>query len=166
MSTNLIRQTLLFYFILLTTMSTLAQQSSTVELEKAKGHLQRERENIFIQALHLSTTQASVFHPIYVEFNKEKRILDDLLISLFIKYADNYQKLDHEIMDDFIKQSEEYERKELRVRKKYYKKISKAISTELASQFYEVDDFISTSLRLNVLSGLPFTNSIAKLVAN
>lgn len=166
MNTNFLRQTLLFLFIFLLTAATFAQQNNPVDLEKAKNHLQRERENIFIQALHLSTTQASVFHPIYVEFNKEKRILDDLLVSLFVKYADNYQRLDDKIMGDFIKQSEEYERKELKVRKKYYMKISKAISTELASQFYEVDDFISTSLRLNVLTGLPFTGSITKLVSN
>jgi hypothetical protein len=166
MSIHSIRHYSLFVFVFLITTLASAQQSIPIELEKAKSLLQRERENIFIQALHLSTTQASVFHPIYVEFNKEKRILDDLLISLFVKYADNYQKLDHKIMGNFIKQSEEYERKELRVRKKYYKKIGKAISTELASQFYEVDDFISTSLRLNVLTGLPFTGSITKLVSN
>jgi hypothetical protein len=165
MSIHLMRNHSLFAFVFLIATVASAQQDIPVELEKAKNLLQRERENIFIQALHLSTTQASVFHPIYVEFNREKRILDNLLISLFVKYADNYQKLDHKIMSDFIKQSEEYERKELRVRKKYYKKISKAITTELASQFYEVDDFISTSLRLNVLTGLPFTGSITKLVS-
>jgi hypothetical protein len=163
--TNIIRNPYSIFFIFLIVGSSYAQESSPIDSEKAKRHLQKEREAIFIQALHLSTTQASVFHPIYVEFNKEKRILDDLLISLLVKYADNYQKLDHKIMGDFIKQSEEYERKELRVRKKYYKKMSKAISTELASQFYEVDDFISTSLRLNVLMGLPFTSGITKLVS-
>jgi hypothetical protein len=163
--TKIIRNLYPILFVFLLAGRSYAQDNTSIDSEKAKRHLQKEREAIFIQALHLSTTQASVFHPIYVEFNKEKRILDDLLISLFVKYADNYQKLDHKIMGDFIKQSEEYERKELRVRKKYYKKIGKAITTELASQFYEVDDFISTSLRLNVLTGLPFTGSITKLVS-
>jgi SNF family Na+-dependent transporter len=156
---------LFFCFLLVTGMSN-AQEVTPVNLERTKRNLQQEREKIFIQALQLSVSQAAVFHPIFVDFNKEKRVLDDLLLSLFVKYGDNYQHLNQKIMGEFIKQSEAYERKELKVRKRYYKKLKKAISTELASQFYEVDDFVSTTLRINVLAGLPFTNSISKLVLN
>jgi hypothetical protein len=143
-----------------------AQESSTLTIEKVKKNLQQEREKIFIQALHLSVSQATVFHPIFVDFNKEKTVLDDLLLSLFVKYGDNYEHLNEKIMSEFISQSEAYERRELKVRKRYYNKLKKAISTEIASQFYEVDDLVSTTLRINVLAGLPFTNSISKLVLN
>jgi hypothetical protein len=142
-----------------------SQVKNSAELEKAKKELQQERENIFIQALHLSTTQASLFHVIYVDFNREKSSLDGELFSLIVKYGNTYEKLDATLMSEFIKQSENYQRKELALRKKYYSRLSKAISVELASQFYEVDDFVSTSLRMNVLSGLPFTQSITKLLA-
>lgn len=155
----------LLTFLFISSFPIYSQVRNSAELEKAKKDLQRERENIFIQALHLSTTQASVFHTIYVDFNKEKSILDGELISLIVRYGENYQKLDAPLMSEFIKQSESYQHKELVVRKKYYKRLSKAISVELASQFYEVDDFVSTSLRINILSGLPFTQSITKLLA-
>jgi hypothetical protein len=145
---------------------TSAQETTPVTIERTKRNLQQEREKIFIQALQLTVSQAAVFHPIFVDFNREKRVLDDLLLSLFVKYGDNYQHLNEKVMGEFIKQSEAYERKELKVRKRYYKKLKKEISTELASQFYEVDDFVSTTLRINVLAGLPFTNSISKLVLN
>jgi hypothetical protein len=139
-----------------------AQEENTIDLEKAKSQLQREREMIFIEALQLSISQSAVFHPIYVNFNKEKRVLDDLLISLFINYGNNYQHLNHQLMSKFVKQSEYYQKRELSVRKKYYQLLSKTISVEIGSQFYEVDDFISTSLRLNILTGLPFTERISK----
>jgi hypothetical protein len=154
----------IFMAIFLFFLSARAQEMTEVDLEKAKTLLQQEREAIFIKALHLSIAQATVFHPILVEFNKEKRELDDLQIALLIKYSENYEKLDQNIMSDFIKQSTLHHKKELSLRKKYYKEIGKALSMKLASQFYEVDDFISTSLRLNVLMGLPFTNSISKHV--
>jgi len=138
-----------------------AQQAIAVDYEKAKTQLQREREKIFIDALQLSVTQASVFHPIYVQFNQEKRLLDNMLIELFVNYGNNYQHLNEKIMGEFVKRSDEYQKKELAVRKKYYRIISKTISVEIGSQFYEVDDFISTSLRLSVLTGLPFTGRIS-----
>lgn len=141
-----------------------SQVHTSTEIERAKRDLRKERENIFIQALHLSTSQASVFHVIYVDFEKEKNTLDDQLISMIVNYGENYQKLNTKTMHQFVKQSEIYQRKELAVRKKYYRKLSKAISVNLASQFYEVDDFVSTSLRMNILSGLPFSQGIAHLL--
>lgn len=152
-------------FLFISSFPIYSQVRNSAELEKAKRDLQKERENIFIQALHLSTTQASVFHVIYVDFNKEKSALDGEFFSLIVNYGESYQKLNATLMSQFIKQSENYQRKELALRKKYYNRLSKAISIELASQFYEVDDFVSTSLRMNVLSGLPFTQSITKLLA-
>ena len=154
-----------FLLVFVSIFASEAQINSTSEIEMAKRNLQRERENIFVQALHLSISQTTVFHPIYVDFNKEKSALDDELISMIVKYGESYQHLNGNLMNDFIRKSEKYQRKELAVRKKFYKKLSKAISTELASQFYEVDDFVSTSLRMNILSGLPFTQSITKLLA-
>jgi hypothetical protein len=136
----------LLTFVLFTTwVSNLsAQNAQTVDYEKAKTQLQTEREKIFIDALQLSVTQATVFHPIYVQFNQEKRALDDMLISLFVNYGNNYHQLNEKLMSAFVKDSEAYQRKEHIVRKKYYKILSKAISVEIGSQFYEVDDFVST----------------------
>jgi hypothetical protein len=139
-----------------------AQEETPLDLEKAKNQLQKDREKIFIEALQLSVSQAAVFHPIYVKFNNEKKKLDEELLSLFVNYATNYKQLNVELMTAFISRSEKYQQKEIGVRKKYYKLLNEAISIEVGSQFYEVDDFISTSLRINILSGLPFTGAITR----
>ena len=138
------------------------QEGIQIDLAKAKSQLQKDREKIFIEALQLSISQAAIFHPIYVKFNNEKRALDDELIGLFVNYGNNYQHLNLKLMTTFVTQSEKYQARELSVRKKYYKLLSEAISIEIGSQFYEVDDFISTSLRLNILTGLPFTGAITR----
>jgi hypothetical protein len=158
-----IQKILYFIVIAMATEMVYAQEGTPIDLDKAKRHLQNERETIFIEALKLSISQAAVFHPIYVKFNNEKRLLDEQLISLFVNYGNNYQHLNLKLMTTFITQSEKYEQRELSVRKKYYKILSEAINIEVGSQFYEVDDYISTSLRLNILTGLPFTGSISRL---
>ncbi len=158
-----IQKTFCFIVIAMATEMVYAQEGTQLDLDKVKRQLQNERETIFIEALKLSISQAAVFHPIYVKFNNEKRLLDDQLISLFVNYGNNYQHLDLKLMTTFTAQSEQYLQRELSVRKKYYKILSKAINIEVGSQFYEVDDFISTSLRLNILTGLPFTGSISRL---
>jgi len=156
----------IFIVAIMTTKTVWGQEGTLIDLDKAKRQLQSERETIFIEALKLSISQAAVFHPIYVKFNNEKRALDDQLISLFVNYGNNYQYLNLPLMTKFIAQTEQYQERELAVRKKYYKLLSEAINIEIGSQFYEVDDFISTSLRLNILTGLPFTGSITRVSEN
>jgi len=141
-----------------------SQEINKGELERAKLILQRERETIFIQSLNLSVSQASVFHPTYLDFDREKHVLDDRLIKLFATYAASYENIDHRIMHDFIMLSEKHQQDELKVRKKYFKILSKSISPVVASQFYEVDDFISTVLRTNILMGLPFSDKIQQAI--
>lgn len=138
------------------------QEIHKADLENAKNNLQTERETVFIEALHLTISQASVFHLLYLDFDKEKRKLDDSFIKFFVKYAANYESLDHKIMHEFIQESNRHQQKELKLRRKYFKKLSRSISPQLASQFYEVDDFTSTVLRLNILMSLPFTGKIIK----
>ncbi|MCU0383605.1 MAG: hypothetical protein MUF68_06000, partial [Cyclobacteriaceae bacterium] len=72
----------ILFILFLVSHHSFTQQALQVDLEGAKKSLQYERESIFINALHLSVSQAAVFHPIYVEYNNEKRVLDELLIKL------------------------------------------------------------------------------------
>lgn len=127
------------------------------DLEQAKTRLERERDAIFMDALHLSISQASNFHPIYVKYAKEKKDLDGRLIRLMVQYLEKYQSGDRKFMHNFISESLKYQRAEERLRKKYFKKISKEVSLQVASEFYELDDFCCAVLRLNILSSLPFT---------
>lgn len=133
-----------------------AQSQTGTTVEQAKRFLQAEREQIFIQTLQLSVSEASVFHPIFVDYNREKRELDEQLITKFVTYAEGYQTMSPKAMGRFIKETRQVQRKDLNIRKRYYNRLRKEISTEIAVQFYEVDDLLSTSLRLNVLSSLPF----------
>jgi hypothetical protein len=150
-----------FFFVVcvLTVLAAGAQTVDPVALEQAKRFLQAEREQIFIQTLQLSVSQAAVFHPIFVDYNREKKGLDDLLIKKFLTYAENYATMTPRMMADFIRDTRRVQRRDLRLRKKFYRRLRKNISNEIAIQFYEVDDLISTTLRLNVLSSLPFLSA-------
>jgi hypothetical protein len=145
--------------MMLVALSTHAQDVSGVSLEQAKRFLQSEREQIFINSLQLTVSQAAVFHPIFVAYNREKKALDEMLITKFVKYAEGYQTMSPKVMNNFIKDTRRVQNRDLKLRQKYYHKLRKEISPEVAIQFYEVDDLLATTLRLNVLSSLPFLSN-------
>lgn len=141
---------------------TLPQGLTVRELESAKNRLERERDAIFTNALHLTISQAADFAPIYTRYTKEKKELDDELITMMVQYLEQFQHADGKFMHDFINRSESYQKKELKLRKRYFKELNKEISIQVASEFYELDDFCATVLRMNILTSLPFTNSISQ----
>jgi hypothetical protein len=127
------------------------------DLDNVKRRLQLERDAIFLDALSMTVSEVHDFHPIYVEYAKEKKELDDALVKLMVFYLDNYRSAEVKFMHRFTIQSDKYQRAEQKLRKRYFKKISKEVSLQVASEFYELDDFCCAVLRLNVLSSLPFT---------
>lgn len=130
------------------------------EIEAATKSLEKERDAIFIKALQLSLSEAIGFQAIYSQYSKERRVLDEELIGLIVTYVEQYPLPEKKFTYAFIKQSEKYQRNELKLRKKYFQKISKKVSVQTASRFYELDDFCATVLRLNVLLSLPFSEGI------
>jgi hypothetical protein len=132
------------------------------ELEEAKKRLEMERDAIFTDALHLTISQAADFSPIYSRYSREKNELDEDLIRLMVDYLKEYEHADRKFMHEFIVRSERYQKEDLKLRKRYFKEINKKISMQVASEFYELDDFCATVLRLNILVSLPFTQRILK----
>lgn len=133
---------------------------TVAEIEAATKSLEKERDAIFIQALQLSLSDALNFQTIYSQYSKERKVLDEELLGLIVTYLEQYPLPDKKFTYEFIKHSEKYQRKELKLRKKYFQKLSKKVSVQTASRFYELDDFCATVLRLNILLSLPFSESI------
>jgi hypothetical protein len=130
------------------------------ELESAKLRLEAERDAIFTEALHLSISQAADFHPIYSAYTKDKNELDEELIKLMVDYLEKYLDSEKFSMHGFIKRSAQFQRKEFKIRKKYFRKLKKEISPHVAAEFYELDDFCATVLRLNILTSLPMIQNL------
>ncbi|HRJ29930.1 MAG TPA: hypothetical protein PLV21_06680 [Cyclobacteriaceae bacterium] len=133
---------------------------TVAEIEAATKGLEMERDAIFMQALQLSLSEALVFQTIYSQYSKERKVLDEELLGLIVTYLEQYPLPDKKFTLEFVKHSEKYQRKELKLRKKYFQKLSRNVSVQTASRFYELDDFCATVLRLNILLSLPFSEGI------
>ena len=138
-----------------------ASQSDTREqnidayVNLLREDVQKQKVAITSQLMQLSPEQAAIFWPIYNEYAKELSALGDLRLRAIKEYAANYSSLSDEKATELAKMRFEYEERLLAVKKKYFEKLSKALTLKLAARFFQIENQLLDVIDLQVASNLP-----------
>lgn len=130
-------------------------QSDADLWELTKTDLQTEYKTIIIESVVFTDAEAEIFWPIFNDFMTQKNELLDQKMKLLMQYSDNYDTLDDSTLDDLINQSMAIDVKRLKIRKTYYKKLTKALSKRKAGKLYQIDNQISTLLAFQIIAQIP-----------
>ena len=132
-------------------------QSYTPEryVELLRSDIRTAKVEILTEALDLSNTDAEAFWPIYREYETELSKLGDRRLNEVKRFAENYGSLTPEQVDGFAKEWFSLRNDRLKLRKKYFKRVSKATSSLVAARFVQIDDVIATLIDLQVAAELP-----------
>jgi len=131
-------------------------QISNSEMELVKTHFNMEKKIIVTEFMALNDEDAAKFWPIYNDYEREKNEVANRRWALLNKYAAEYQNLSAEKVDEMMKESFSIQKKELAIKKKYYNTVKKNLSAEKAASFYQLEEYITTSVRLELMESIPF----------
>ena len=76
--------------------------------------------------------------------------------GLLEEYADNYKTLREEQADALVTQAIKIHQQTLNLQKKYYAKIKKALSARQAAGWLQLENFIESSVRIELSKRVPF----------
>lgn len=134
--------------------SSFAQSESDL-WELTKTDLKTEYKTMLMESMLFSDAEAEVFWPIFNEFMVSKSKLLDDDMKILKDYADHYDTLDDDKIDDLIKRAIEIDLDRIKLRKAYYKKVSKVLPKRKAGKLYQIDNQISTLLDFQIISQIP-----------
>ncbi len=97
-------------------------------LELLRSDLRAEKQAIVTAAMNLSEAEGSVFWPVYKEYELELYQVWDERLAVLNDYAQNSQSLTNEKAKELFTWNLNVDKKYLKLRKKYFNKISKAVS--------------------------------------
>jgi hypothetical protein len=117
--------------------------------------IQKQKMAIISQLMQLTPEQASTFWPVYNEYSKELTALSDLRVQGIKEYAANYKSLSDEKATELANMRFKYEEGLLALKKKYFEKLSKAVTPKLAARFFQIENQLLDVLDLQVASSLP-----------
>ena len=114
-----------------------------------------EKVSIITEMMQFSPQEASVFWPIYTQYDAELTKLADERVQLIKDYALNYEKLTDAKADELITKSADILGRRLDLQKKYYQVFREKLGALKAAKFTQVEHQLLLIIDLQIASMLP-----------
>jgi hypothetical protein len=137
-------------------------QDTTVVLEpslnadRAKQVLTMARRDIFELNMELTDAQKDPFWSVYNQYEKDRAEVTGKTIQLVREYSANYSTLTNDQTMKLMRESAANSKKQIDLRAKYAEQIAKKVDPKVGARFVQIDDYITTATRLDVLDAIPF----------
>jgi len=142
--------------MMITLVPALAQDATPEKyLELLRSDVRTAKVEILTEAMALSQPEADAFWPIFREYQTEQEGLGDRRVSLIKQYAEMYDNMSDESASELSREWFSIHDGQVKLRKKYFKRVEKATSTKVAIRFLQVEDQINKLIDLQISSELP-----------
>jgi hypothetical protein len=125
-------------------------------LAHAQYLLTLARRDVFQNTMGLSDEQKDPFWNIYADYDQQRASLTDQMVQLLRDYATNYDTLTNEQAKKMLDEAAGIAQNQVKLRRKYADQISKKLGGRVGARFYQIDDYLNTAGRLQVLDQVPF----------
>jgi hypothetical protein len=143
----------IFLAVLLLALPSLYTQADIVEL--VRSDLRAEKQAIVTEAMALSQEEGIAFWPIYKEYEFELYKVWDERLAVLNDYAENYESLTNEKAKEIFIWNLNVDKKYLKLRKKYFNKIAKAVSPIVAARFGQIENYLNMLISAQIMAEVP-----------
>jgi hypothetical protein len=130
-------------------------QSNKEEVDLMQSAFGMEKKAMVMEFVKVDASQKDAFWKLYDEYETARKELGKKRIDLLNQYADNFDKMTNEFADSWTKQVLDMTKKTDALLVTYYNKIKKVTNPVVALQFWQVEGYILSGIRLMILEELP-----------
>jgi len=135
-------------------------QSDKEEIELYQAAFGMEKKEIIAGFLKLD--ENNPFWAIYDEYETKRKELGKKRIELLKKYTTNYDNMSDAMADEIIKEIISQRKSTDKLIETYYGKVKKASGSKVAAQFYEIENYVLSGIRAEILESIPFIGELDK----
>jgi hypothetical protein len=143
----------LLLFALVMFASANAQMKEEVDLMQAAFGM--EKKAMVSEFIQVDPAQKDAFWALYDAYETERKEFGKTRIQLLEQYAEKWETLTNEEADQWTAEVIKLGNSTDKLVLSYYKKIKKATNPVVALQFYQIENYILSGIRLSILEGLP-----------
>ena len=131
-------------------------QSNKEEIDLVQAAFGMEKKAVVADFVKPSETQSVAFWTLYDQYETQRKELGKQRIALLSQYADQYLTMTSEQADAWTKKVIDLQKKTDNLIVTYYGKIKTASDGLVATQFYQIENYILTAIRMELLQNVPF----------
>ena len=147
-------------YILLAAASLLASftyaQSNKEEVDLVQAAFGMDKKAAVAEFVKPSPAQKDAFWKLYDEYETQRKELGKQRIALLEQYANQYNTLTSEQADAWTKKVMELQKKTDGLIATYYTKVKGVSDGIVATQFYQIENYILLAIRAQILDAIPF----------
>ncbi len=130
-------------------------QSNKEEVELMQAAFGMDKKAVVYEFVHPSESQKDAFWKLYDEYETQRKVYGKTRIELLNQYAEQYKTMTSEQADAWSKKVMDLQTKTDKLIVSYYGKIKKNSDGIVATQFYQIENYILAGIRAQVLDEIP-----------
>jgi hypothetical protein len=131
-------------------------QSNKEEIDLVQAAFGMDKKAVVADFVKPSDAQKAAFWKLYDEYETQRKDLGKQRIALLQEYAAKFLDMNSEQADAWTKKVIELQKKTDNLIVIYYTKVKTASDGVVATQFYQIENYILTAIRMQVLQNVPF----------
>jgi len=137
--------------------SAFGQVSDPEALAEARAALAYERQKVVREDLLLTESEATLFWPVYAEYQKEMTAVRDRQTELITGYLQAYDsaELSDSYADTLLKNYMSIESDVLKVRQRFLPRFKKVLPSLKVARFYQIENKIDAEIDVNLADMIP-----------
>ena len=131
-------------------------QSNKEEIDLVQAAFGMDKKAVVADFVQPSAAQKDAFWKLYDEYETQRKALGKQRIELLRQYADHYLDMTSVQADAWTKSVIELQKKTDNLISVYYDKVKLVSNAIVATQFYQIENYILTAIRMQILQKVPF----------
>lgn len=123
--------------------------------ELLKMDILAEKEALVRGSMTFAPGEASKFWPLYREYAREMDKIWGQRFELVSRYSDNFPNPGGDLADELVTRTFALDEQQLKLQRKYYRKIKSATSEITAARFVQVDRRVDNLIELSLSQRIP-----------
>jgi len=135
-------------------------QSNKEDIDFIQSIYGKEKKTIVADFIQLEGAKKDAFWKLYDEYETQRKELGKKRIALLEKYAANYGSMDDAALSTNIKETADLGVKTDKLILTYQKKMEKAAGAKAAAQFFQIEVYFLSAIRVAILENIPFIGEL------
>ncbi len=131
-------------------------QSNKEEVDLVQAAFGMDKKAAVAEFVKPSAAQKDAFWKLYDEYETQRKDLGKQRIALLEQYANQYKTLTSEQADSWTKKVMDLQKKTDGLIATYYGKVKAVSDGIVATQFYQIENYILAGIRAEILDAIPF----------
>jgi hypothetical protein len=131
-------------------------QSDKEEVDLVQAAFGMEKKEVVADFVQPSEAQKAAFWKLYDQYETQRKDLGKQRIALLKQYAEHYLDMTNEQADAWTRKVIDLQKKTDNLISSYYDKVKLVSNAVVATQFYQIENYILAAIRFKILQEVPF----------